>query len=65
MYGMFYGFVGYSSSFRVDLVGILLGEGCGLGVFSKFDLMLSLWDFCIYIVYVNEVVVIIVCYIVY
>lgn len=41
MYGMFYGFVGYSSSFRIDLVGVLLGEGCGLGVFSKFDLMLS------------------------
>lgn len=38
MYGMFYGFVG---CFRIDLVGILLGEGCGLGVFSKFDLMLS------------------------
>lgn len=50
MYGMFYGFVGYSSSFRIDLVGILLGEGCGLGVFSKFDLMLSYGIF-VYIYY--------------
>lgn len=41
MYGMLHGPVGYSSSFRIDLVGALLGEGCGPGASSKLDLMPS------------------------
>lgn len=61
MYGMLHGPVGYSSSFRIDLVGTLLGEGCGSGAWSD----VKSWDFCIYIVHVKEVVVTIVCHIVY
>lgn len=41
MYGMLHGPVGYSSRFRIDLVGALLGEGCGPGASSKPDLMPS------------------------
>lgn len=66
MYGMLHGPVGYSSSFRIDLVGTLLGEGCGPGASSKPDLMPSHGiSAYIYILNVNEVVVTIVCHIVY